>query len=85
MNAFSAIVPEDGGGFTPSFDVHLYLHPDGDVWVAEADALPIATEAATLDGLVQRVWEIAPEIAALNGHTGELRLRFTLDTRSPAR
>ena len=82
MNAFTAIVPERGGDFAPSYDVRLYL--DGETWIAESDALPLATEAATLDGLVRRVWEIAPEIAELNGHQGTLNLRFTLDTSAPA-
>jgi hypothetical protein len=80
MNAFTAVIPDHRAGFGPSFDVNLYLDPEGDAWIAESDALPLATEAATLDALVQRVWEIAPEIAELNGHRGKLRLRFILQT-----
>lgn len=80
MNAFTAIEPERRGSFGPSFDVNLYQAEDGDRWIAEADALPIATEASSLDALIDRVWEIAPEIAALNGHTGPLNLRFLLLT-----
>jgi hypothetical protein len=84
MNAFTALVPDKRGGFGPSYDVNLYLDPDGDCWIAESDALPVATEAPTLDALVQRVWEIAPEIAELNGHKGALKLRFILQTSAPA-
>jgi hypothetical protein len=60
MNVFTALVPDERGGFGPSYDVNLYLDPDGDSWIAESDASPVATEAPTLDALVQRVWEIAP-------------------------
>ena len=84
MNAFQALVPDQRRELGLSYDVNLYLHPDGDIWVAESDMLPIATEAPTLDALVDRVWEVAPEIAALNGHEGILRLRFILDTATPA-
>jgi hypothetical protein len=80
MNAFTAIIPDQRAGFGPSFDVNLYLDPDGDAWIAECDALPLATEAATLDALVKRVWEIAPEVAELNGFEGNLKLRFVLQT-----
>jgi hypothetical protein len=80
MNAFTAAVPDRSAGFGPCFDVNLYLDPEGDAWLAESDALPLATEAATLDALVRRVWEIAPEIADLNGHSGPLKLRFILNT-----
>lgn len=82
MNAFSAIVPDKRAGFGPSYDVNLYS--SGGAWIAESDALPLATEAPTLDALVARVWEIAPEIAELNGHTGNLKLRFILHTASQA-
>lgn len=62
------------------YPVNLYVDPDGDCWIAESDDLPIATEANTLDELIERVWLIAPEIAALNGHQGDLNLRFILHT-----
>ena len=83
MNAFQAIPPEFRSDLGPGYDVNLFLHPDGDLWVAESDTLPIATEAPTLDALVDRVWEVAPELAALNGHKGVLRLRFVLETITP--
>ena len=84
MNAFTALLPDRPTGFGPSFDVNLYLDPDGDMWIAESDALPLATEAETLDRLLSRVWEIAPEIAELNGHVGALNLRFVIHTSAPA-
>ncbi len=84
MNAFTAILPDQRAGFGPSFDVNIYLDPGGDLWIAESDALPIATEAVTMDALVKRVWEITPEIAELNGHKGLLKLRFILNTSTPA-
>jgi hypothetical protein len=62
--------------------VNLYQAPDGACWIAEADALPTATEAATIDALIERVWLIAPEVAELNGHTGDLNLRFIVHTRA---
>ena len=80
MNAFQAIGPGEQGGIGPVLDVTVYLDPAGDFWIAEADALPLATEAATLDALVARVWEVAPEIAALNGYGPRLNLRFVLNT-----
>jgi Domain of unknown function (DUF1902) len=64
--------------------VNLFLDADGDRWIAESDDLPIATEADTLDSLIERVWLIAPEIAELNGHKGELNLRFILHTSARA-
>jgi hypothetical protein len=80
MNAFTSVVPDPRSGFGPAFDVNVYLDPGGEVWIAECDALPVATEAPTLEALIERVWLIAPEIAELNGHTGDLSLRFLLHT-----
>jgi hypothetical protein len=33
---------------------------------------------------MDRVWQIAPEIAELNGHRGPLNLRFVVHTRARA-
>lgn len=84
MNAFRAVAPEQEPISGRYFDVQLYLDPDGDYWIAESDDLPVATEAPSLDQLISRVWEIAPEIAELNGHPGPLKLRFVLRTTTPA-
>lgn len=56
--------------------------PEARLWSAINDELPVATEAPTLDDLIARVWEIAPEIAEFN-HTGrDLHLRFVVDTEA---
>jgi hypothetical protein len=69
---------------TPAFVVSVF-EEDG-AWIAINDDLPIATEASTYDELVERVQEIAPEIAVLNGWVRdpeELRLRFYIETDHP--
>ena len=35
-------------------------------WVEICDTLPVATEADTWDGLIERFWAIAPEITEAN-------------------
>lgn len=80
MNAFTFVVPDPRSEFGPAYDVNVYRDPDGEVWIAECDALPVATEAPTLEGLIERVWAIAPEIAGLNDHTADLNLRFRVHT-----
>lgn len=81
MNAFVTLRP-DAATEAGEYLVNLYQAPEGDCWIAEADALPIATEADTIDALIERVWLIAPEIAELNGHSGDLNLRFIVHTRA---
>ena len=52
---------------------------EGGIWIAECDAIGLVTEAAGFEALTRRVWEIAPELAELNGYiidAGSLRLRF---------
>lgn len=54
------------------------IQTDG-VWTAVCDELGLVTEADDLKTLEGRVWEIAPELADLNGldiGPGELRIRF---------
>ncbi len=80
MNDLAFLTRRTDAVVAQEYPVELYLDADGDRWIAESDDLPIATEADTLDALIERVWLIAPEIAALNGHTGELNLRFFLPT-----
>jgi hypothetical protein len=88
MNAFVTVHPdtvnEAGEYFNEAGEylVNLYQAPEGDSWIAEADALPIATKAETIDALIERAWLIAPEIAELNEHTGDLNLRFIVHTRA---
>jgi len=59
----------------------------GGVWTAECDVLGLVTEAGDLEALKERVREIAPELAELNG-VGEptaLRLRFAWTSEPAAR
>jgi hypothetical protein len=49
------------------FDIHAEWDAEAGVWWGHNDELPLATEAATLDALLARVLEIAPEIAVENG------------------
>jgi len=70
----------------PSFDVTVTRDPDDGTWIAICDAIPIATEAASYDALLRRVWLIAPEIAVMNGlcaNEGDVRLRFEIGEQSP--
>jgi hypothetical protein len=44
--------------------IHLFAFYDrkAEVWVGKTEGLPIKTEAATLDELVAKVWEMAEEL-----------------------
>jgi hypothetical protein len=80
MNAFATIRPESLPEGGTSYVVTVF-HED-DTWVGICDDIPVATEASTIDQLIERVWLIAPEIADLNGlPSRDLRLRFVLDTQ----
>jgi hypothetical protein len=64
------------------FTVRAKFDPEARVWCGSNDELPVASEADTLDGLVERVMEIAPEIASMNGllrDGEELTIHFTVD------
>lgn len=53
------------------------------IWTAHCPALGLVTEAETFEALVERAWEIAPELAELNDvgvSAADLRLRFTHET-----
>ena len=70
---------------TPSFVISVF--EDDGVWIGVNDDLPIATEAPSYGELLERVWEIAPEIAVLNGWVSDpkkLRLRFYIETDNPS-
>jgi hypothetical protein len=74
-----------------TFDVevtHAIAQDEDDctMWVAVCDGLHVVTESETYEGLVKRVWEIAPEMAQENGLNippGALRLRFIHVEGSP--
>jgi hypothetical protein len=54
------------------------IQTDG-VWTAVCDELGLVTEADDLETLEERVWELAPELAELNGldiDAGDLRIHF---------
>ncbi len=80
MNEFVSVRPEAAPD-AREFVVNVFQADDG-LWIAESDGLPIATEAPSVDALIERVWSIAPEIAELNGHKGKLSLRFIAHTRA---
>ena len=61
------------------FTVDVLFDAEADVWVAQCDALGIATEAADYEALTRRVWVVAPEMYAANGfgaQTDNFRLAF---------
>ncbi len=49
------------------FTVHAFYDAEAKVWCGSSEELPLTTEADTLDNLLARAVEIAPEIALLNG------------------
>ena len=51
-----------------SFEIRAEWDGEAGVWWCSKGELPLSTEAPTFDQLVVRVLEIAPEIAAENGH-----------------
>lgn len=62
-----------------TFDVQVIHDDECGLWVGVCDGLVLATEAPTYEALVDRVWEIAPEMAQENGLNiapERLRLRF---------
>ena len=82
MNAFSTIIPDMTRDPVDSWTVTMYYDPDAQMWCATCDDIPIATESKTVDALIERVWQIAPEIAQLNGlRSNDMRLRFVVDTQ----
>ena len=64
------------------FTIQAQFDPESGMWWGSNDDLPLTTEAPTLDALLARILEIAPEIAALNGHIkpGErVKIHLTAD------
>jgi hypothetical protein len=71
---------------TVTFDIDVTYDARSGVWIGLNEQLPVATEANSYEALVDRVWQIAPEMAELNGFmSGEdrVRLRFHQDTEVP--
>jgi len=60
------------------YDVNIVWDEEAHVWVATADAIPLALEGGSYDALIERVKTAAPEILELNAKPYDpLRLRFT--------
>jgi hypothetical protein len=51
-----------------TFEIRAEWDGEAGVWWCSNHQLPLTTEAPTFEQLVARVLEIAPEIAAENGH-----------------
>ncbi|MDR3157415.1 MAG: DUF1902 domain-containing protein [Zoogloeaceae bacterium] len=64
-----------------SFQVDVSFEDGG--YIAECEAIGLVTEADTYEELLERAWEIAPEIAELNGITGAFSLVFCQTQRQP--
>ena len=49
------------------------------VWTAVCDALGLVTEADSYEQLIERAWEVAPDLIELNAIdvAGDIRLQFT--------
>jgi hypothetical protein len=52
------------------------------VWVATSDDVPgLATEGATVEGLIEKLKVMIPELLALNEEAGEIDVPFEILTR----
>ncbi|MBD2816577.1 DUF1902 domain-containing protein [Xenorhabdus sp. Flor] len=59
-----------------------------DMWIAECDELGLVTESKTYDELIEKVWEIAPELYEINGlgdQSEVIRLKFVQEQSSDSR
>lgn len=62
-----------------TFTVNVSHDTESGMWIALCDEIGLATESETYEGLTERVWETAPEIATENGFeidTETLRIKF---------
>lgn len=67
------------------FIVRVTHDTESGMWVAVCDEIGLVTESDTYEGLTERVWEIAPEIAVENGtdiSVETMRLSFQQDQTS---
>jgi hypothetical protein len=70
------------------FTISLARDDRAGLWIATCEDIPLATEATTLDALVARVADIAPEIAVMNGVAAcerDVRLRLVIEVTPDAR
>jgi hypothetical protein len=86
MNAFTTLRPDASPEREDGFVVDIFQDLEAGGWIAVCDEIPVATEADSIEALIDRVWLIAPEIAELNGLPAgpELHLRFVVNTRAAA-
>ncbi len=62
--------------------VHAQWDSDAQVWVASSDEVPgLATEADTIESLVQKLKSLIPELLELNGLLDGTPITFELLTR----
>ena len=59
--------------------VRLEHDDEANVWMAISDIIPLALEADSLDALIQKVGEIAPEIIELNSLPPMKELSFVVE------
>lgn len=57
-------------GSRKAYEIRAQWDDEAGVWWCSNDEQPLTTEAPTIEQLVARVLEIAPEIAAENGLAG---------------
>jgi hypothetical protein len=62
------------------YDIKCIWDTEASVWVAVNDDIPIALESESLDKLIDRVRQAAPELLSLNGKHGPANLRFYTDS-----
>lgn len=82
MSSFAATRPGGDAAAPAPLRVEIFRDPEARQWVAVCDAIPLATEADSVDALIERVWLIAPEVATLNGLESPLHLRFVIETHA---
>ncbi|MDR1849934.1 MAG: DUF1902 domain-containing protein, partial [Zoogloeaceae bacterium] len=67
-----------------SFEVTVTCEDGG--YIAECEKIGLVTEADTYESLIERAWEIAPEMAELNGFSfapGDMSLTFRQTQEQP--
>jgi hypothetical protein len=61
---------------SPPYVAEVIFDPECGMWVATCEELSVTTEAASYEALTARVWEIAPEVAEMNGLTFDANTRI---------
>jgi hypothetical protein len=70
------------GGSMTEYTILLTWDDEARVWVAENDDIPIALEAGSFDGLIERVRYAVPEILSENGKPADVYLNFITHRRA---